>query len=257
VGALPRVIAFLKGIDERASTSVERFRFGTAFLRPELPRVWSRNFVWVDVPVAEPELEPLLAEVERIHADAGLAHRRIVFEDEASGLRAAPRLSAAGWRVEASRVMVLGGAMHPPVGATAVQEVDAKELWTASVAMARDNPDVTGGEATIAQLSEAAEAVAAATHERCFAAVVDGRIASYCRLFSDGETGQIEEVGTVPELRRHGYASAVVSRAIAESTEQHDLTFLLADEGNWPSQWYERLGFHPLTLLREAVISRT
>jgi hypothetical protein len=249
-----RAIAFLKGIDERASTSVERFRFGTAFLRPELPRVWSRNFVWVEAEVGEPELEPLLTDVERIHAYAGLEHRRLIFQDEASGLRLAPRLTEAGWRVEASIVMVFDGLSPAQSAGASAREVDAGELWKASTAMAKSDSRVTGGEETVEQLSRAAEAVAAATHERCFAAVVDGEIVSYCRLFSDGETGQIEEVGTVPELRGRGYSRAVVTRALAESTSAHGLTFLLADEGNWPSGWYERLGFRATGLLREAVV---
>ncbi len=252
-GDLERAIAFLKGIDERASASVERLRFGRAYLRPELPRVWSRNFVWVDAQITGEDLECLLQDVERIHAGAGLSHRRIVFEHDAGGASVASLLADRGWRVDASRVMLFDGPPPMAVSGSPVQEVDGRELWTASAAVGRADPDTTGGEETIEQLGRAAEAVAGAIAERCFAAVVDGRIVSYCRLYSDDATGQIEEVGTVPELRGRGYSRAVVTRALAESTSAHDLTFLLADEGGWPGDWYQRLGFRPSMLLREAI----
>jgi hypothetical protein len=99
-----RALAFLRTIDERASTRVEHLRFGTAYLCPELPTVWARNFVWAEAEIDDGELLELVSEAEDLHARAGLAHRRLVFADPGSGSRAAAALGPAGWRVQGDRV---------------------------------------------------------------------------------------------------------------------------------------------------------
>jgi len=252
VSELERVLAFLKTIDERASTLVERFRFGTACFHPELPRVWSRNFVWVDAPIPDQQLESLLADADRLHTAAGLDHRKLVFADADSGSRAGARLAQTGWQVQGTRVMVHGGSPGEAARAPAVREVEVAQLRAASDVMSRNNPRVAD-EATVAQLRSADDAVAAATHERCFAAVVDGSVVSYCRLFSDGEIAQVEEVSTLPAFRNRGYAGAVVSAALSAASEAHGLIILLVDEGEWPERWYERIGFQPIAVIREAL----
>jgi ribosomal protein S18 acetylase RimI-like enzyme len=79
---------------------------------------------------------------------------------------------------------------------------------------------------------------------RYFAAFADGDVASYCELYTDGRTGQIEAVATLEAYRNRGLASAVVLRALEESRAAGDtLTFLLADEDDWPKELYRRLGF--------------
>ena len=46
-----------------------------------------------------------------------------------------------------------------------------------------------------------------------FAARVDGVIATYCELYSDGGVGQIEAVGTLDEFRNRGLARGAVRLA--------------------------------------------
>ena len=51
-----------------------------------------------------------------------------------------------------------------------------------------------------------------------------------------------------------GYAPAGLLGSGPEAAVfRYDLVFLLADEGDWPRGWYERLGFRPTGLLRETV----
>jgi ribosomal protein S18 acetylase RimI-like enzyme len=245
-----RALAFLRTIDERASTRVEHLRFGTAYLCPELPTVWARNFVWAEAEIDDGELLELVGEAEDLHARAGLAHRRLVFADPGSGSRAAAALGPAGWRVQGDRVMIYRGFSPPKHDASPVQEVELSALRPLSIAAYSEHPDVRDPE-TIEHLLRAEELVAGATNARAFAVLVDGAVVSSCRLFSDGSTAQIEDVATLPEFRKRGYSRAVVSRAITAAVESHDLAFLLAADDNWPRHWYERIGFEDAGLLPE------
>ena len=59
--------------------------------------------------------------------------------------------------------------------------------------------------------------------------------------------GQIDEVTTIERFRRRGLGTAVVAGALQASLADGDeLTFLVADEGDWPKDWYARLGFEPI-----------
>jgi predicted GNAT family acetyltransferase len=54
-------------------------------------------------------------------------------------------------------------------------------------------------------------------------------------------------VYTIPQARGRGYARALVSHAAAEAWKaEHELSFIVADDNNWPKQLYRRIGFEPL-----------
>ena len=71
---------------------MEELPFGTAYLRPEIPHVWSRNFVAVEAGLDELDLDSVIETAERVHSEAGLFHRRLAFDDEAAAGAAAVRL---------------------------------------------------------------------------------------------------------------------------------------------------------------------
>ena len=55
---------------------------------------------------------------------------------------------------------------------------------------------------------------------------------------------QIEDVATLAPYRGRGLARAVVTAALGEALAAGDeLVFILADDGDWPKDWYARLGF--------------
>jgi GNAT superfamily N-acetyltransferase len=241
---LARALAFLKGIDERASSRIEHLPFGTAYLRPELPQVWSRNFIWVEASATELDVGELTRSAERIKEQANLDHSRLVFEDEAAAGAAGARLLLEGWLPERLIVMPHAGPSSPLPPDTETHEVDPEALYEPRRAIMRLDP-LTAPEDTITQLLAADAVVRQAANERCFAAVVNGRVVSFCRLFSDGTTAQIEDVETLPEYRRRGHSSAVVAHALREAWASHDFVFILADAADWPKDWYARLGFEP------------
>ncbi len=64
---------------------------------------------------------------------------------------------------------------------------------------------------------------------------------------AEARAAQVEDVGTLPEHRGRGYASAVVLAAIAAAREHGaDFVFLVADKEDWPKELYRRLGFDEL-----------
>ncbi len=68
--AFERAFAFIRELDRRASSRVERLPFGTAYLRPELPHVWSRNFVSVEAGSDDVDLDSVIDTTERVHLEA-------------------------------------------------------------------------------------------------------------------------------------------------------------------------------------------
>jgi GNAT superfamily N-acetyltransferase len=232
----------VKALDVRASGRVEQLPFGTALFREELPNVRSRNFIWVDSPAAVLDVAEVARTAERLQAGAGLPHRRLVFEDEATADAATALLVPRGWRVERQVVMVHDGSLPPEPDGPEVREVDATALLPAREVLLRAYTEIRG-EDSIQQLLAADAAITSATTERCFAGVENEAIVSFCHLFSDGDTAQIEDVETVPAYRRGGFARAVLLRALAEAAATHDFIFLLALDEDWPKQWYTRTGF--------------
>jgi ribosomal protein S18 acetylase RimI-like enzyme len=82
---------------------------------------------------------------------------------------------------------------------------------------------------------------------RWFAAPADGEPGASCVLYEQDGIGQVETVGTRPERRGQGLASAVVLAAAEASRRAgHELTFIVADADAWPWKLYERLGFDPI-----------
>jgi ribosomal protein S18 acetylase RimI-like enzyme len=99
----------------------------------------------------------------------------------------------------------------------------------------------------VKQLFQGKELIAKRLTMRCFGVVVDGEVVSSTDLYLRGVDAQIEDVGTLPEHRGRGYASAVVLAAVEEARHAgSELIFLFADAEDWPKELYRRLGFDEL-----------
>lgn len=249
-----RCVAFLRDHAFRVTRTGPAGRFGTALLYEELPRVWSLNYLLVERDLDQATAEALAAEADELLGGAGLRHRKVEVLDETAGERLAGEFQALGWHVERDLVQPHRRPADRKVDISLVEEVDTETLapvW--AEAMRKD----FGSDAdVIRQLTEHKQ-VLAADGARFFAARVDGVLASYCDLYSDGRTAQIEAVQTLESFRNKGLARAVVSGALAASeAEGHDLTFLLADQADWPKQLYEKLGFDVVGSVYEFTLRR-
>jgi len=237
-GLLARIVAFDRALHERAALRTTPTPIGLALFHDPAPTLWDLNAILVDDADADfAELAAVAEEVQR-----GLPHRMLILDADAR--RQASDARAAGWTVERHVAMVPRRAPDRPPPPHEVAELPAARTAAARRAAMRDEP---GGDlATIESVLAANEALSAARREREFASLEAGEPAGMAKLFSD-ETrtiGQVEDVVTVPASRNHGHARAVVTAALeASRAAGHDLTFLWADEDDWPRLLYGRMGW--------------
>jgi GNAT superfamily N-acetyltransferase len=240
---LARCLAFLRELDGRAAARTLAFPFGVAHLNERLPRVWSRNYLVAEENLEAASAELLAAEAHRILGGAGLWHRRVEIHDDEVGASLEDGFRGLGWGAECDLVMVARREPDRETDVSRAEEVSIEELepiWAEGI---RSEPFGQDDE-VVRQLIENKRVVMAAIETRFFAARVDGSIASYCDLYSGGRTGQIEAVMTLEPYRNQGLARATVARALATSRSAgNDLTFLLANRGDWPQELYRKLGF--------------
>ena len=241
---LERCLAFLRALGERAAHRTVSSPVGVAYLDDRVPRVWSRNYLLVEKELGQVTVEVLAHEADRVLGGAGLGHRKVEIYDGGTGKRLALGFHELGWSVECDVIMV---AMREPdrkPDAVTVEQVAIDELAPAWAESNRSDPSSSFDDDIARQLVEGKRAVAAAIPTRFFAARAGGEIASYCELYSDGRTGQIENVLTLLRFRNRGLARALVSHALAVSREAgDDLTFLVANRDDWPKELYRKLGF--------------
>jgi len=233
---LDRIFAFAAQGDmggERTATS----RFGTAVYSDRIPRRLDANYLLVERDV--PDADSLIEELRR------LDRRMAFFPDGAAGERLAPAFEALGWRVDRHVVMALRRAPERIAETALVRKVAEESLRAPRRRLLENEPWATPE--VVEQLFRGKELIAKRLTLRCFGVVVDGEVVSYTDLYLRGEDAQIEDVGTLPEHRGRGYASAVVLAAVEAARRAGvELIFLFADAEDWPKELYGRLGFDEL-----------
>jgi GNAT superfamily N-acetyltransferase len=242
---LDLIVSFVRAFEDRRAPERVPFRYGTALFNRSLPRLWDWNTLRIESADGASAAD-LAREADAVQGGAGLLHRKITVDDAALGERLAPGFERIGWQVQPLLVMAHRRAPDRTPDLSGVDEVGERALRPARLAAAQGDSWSKDPE-TVRQLIAGKQLKAEATSIRWFAARVDGKPASYCELYSDGRTAQIEDVATLPKHRGKGLARAVVLRALAEARGTgHDLVFLLADAGDWPQELYAKLGFDPV-----------
>jgi hypothetical protein len=101
-----RIRSFELERERRCATRIEPTAFGTAYLNLDFPLRYDSNFVWVERTPGGLEADALAADADRVLGEHGLAHRKLVVDDE-PGARLAPAFRTLGWSAERDVVMVL------------------------------------------------------------------------------------------------------------------------------------------------------
>lgn len=236
-GQLERALAFMRA---GMATTADEFRSieaGIVATTPSLPAVWAVNQVRVTEPLTFEELTDL-ADREL----AGCEYRQIAVEHQKTGAEVEKSVRAARWKVERDVLMILDGPADRPADTSVVDDAGEDEM----LALMRrwyehDEPTPT----EVEQLVEFGHREARALGDRLLGVRSgDGRLVAITKLRSDGSTAQVEDVYTVPEARGRGFARALVSRAVELARDgEHDMTFIVADDEDWPKLLYGRLGF--------------
>jgi ribosomal protein S18 acetylase RimI-like enzyme len=232
---LARAWAFLDRADMAGNRTFPS-SVGTAVYDDEVPLRLDSNFLRVERP-AEPE--EVLAEAKR------LERRMIVFRSTEVGERLAPFFGERGWLVRRHLLMAQLREPDRAGNPAIVEEVAEEELRPARRRVVEGEP--WSKPEIMAQLFAAKHRIAERVRVRFFAVKVDDDVVSYSDLYQDGADAQVEDVGTLPEHRGRGYATAVVLAAIAAArADGAEFVFLVADLEDWPKELYRKLGFDEL-----------
>ena len=243
-----QLLEFELALDRRSNEEVVEYEWGTAFLSPALPLAWDANWALIERPGMSAGEVAAAAE----ESLAAYGHRAVAIRDEAEGERLAREITAiAGWEVERNLYMLLRGE-----GAGTGRGGDAAETTLSGCEDLRRElirgefpADAADLEQTVDQLLEMGRRTGEAGGDRWFVAP-PAEPAAACCLLSEGEIGQVEDVGTLASARGRGLAQAVIRAAIAASREAgHRHTFIVADADDWPRLLYEKLGFETCGIL--------
>jgi GNAT superfamily N-acetyltransferase len=207
-----------------------------------LPWVWSLNQLRITEPISFPEMLALADE----HL-AGLPHRHVLVEHEATADRLEDAFVSAGWSVERDVLMVLAGPPDRVADTSEVTELTEEQMLILMGRWIIEERPAISAEAQD-QVQERNRRETRALGERRFGFVGrDDAPLAVTKLRVDGTTAWVEDVYTAPEARGRGYARALVTHAVALATSGgSELTFIIADDDDWPKNLYARLGFRPV-----------
>lgn len=218
---------------------------GWAARSQELPLVHTLNQVHVTSSAAAEEV----ASRAEAH-QAGLPYRHLVVEDPSTASALAGALG--GWRTGREVLMSLGTHDTRPAARVAdavpIEELSEEE---SSALMARwvSEAGLASTPGIAAQLDTYQRCEGLLWHERRLGVRdASGEPVALTKLRSDGAgTAWVEDVYTVPAARGLGYGRALVSAAVDRAlATDHGLTFIVADDEDWPKDLYAAVGFRPV-----------
>jgi len=178
---------------------------------------------------------------------AGLPYRHILVENESTATLLEGPFRAAGWTVDCEVLMALAESPDKDVDTSSVVELSEEQMlvlmrrW-----IAEERLDISA--AGFVQVEEYNRREGRLWKERRLG-IVDGDNSpmAITKLRVDRATAWVEDVYAVPEARRRGYARVLVSHATALARSAGcPLTFIIADDNDWPKDLYARVGFRPI-----------
>ncbi len=247
--AFDRAVGFERRLQEHAAERVEELAWGRGLFNDTFPRVYDLNALYVERPSPELDADTLASDAERLHEAAGQTHRRVVVADASLGERLAPGFRELGWEVR--RYLFMGQLRQPDDTSVRadVRELDEATHWEAKRWFMAGAPETYDDE-VVTQLLLKDRLKEAIVSFRRYGVESGGKVVSVCELYSDGSTGQVEDVSTREGHRGRGYARATVLTAVAAARAAGcDLVFLVADSEDWPKELYGKLGFDPIGLV--------
>jgi GNAT superfamily N-acetyltransferase len=239
---LERALEFERRHNRLCAGELLPFEWGCAYFSLDVPEIWDANHLRVEHPSIITAAH-LAAEAEGLMAARSLKHRRVFVDDDSLGSDLTPGFEELDWEPGRWVVMVLS---RPPD-----RRVNTKEVTEPGLELVRDGRDELArrsdwytGKDILEQVRRRHFAQLETANGRDFAIVRDGVAVSFACLYREGSTAQIEDVGTLEDYRGQGLSRAVVQRAVEAALQGGcDFVFLFADDGDWPKEFYARIGF--------------
>ena len=238
-----RALDFQRGTVELVAQEFRPIEQGWVVRCPRLRLVWSLNHVRVARAIDYAEAVALVEE----HL-GDLPYRQLVVEHQRSGELLEQTFREDGWQVDREVTMVLRGPPDGDHGTEMVIEPGEEGTLALMRRWTAEDPDLKLSGEPLAQVVEASRLSWRVRNAvRLGVLGGDGSLAAITMLYSEGTVAQVEDVYTVPEERRRGFARAAVTRAVSVAQSNgHELTFIVADDNDWPKHLYARIGFEPV-----------
>lgn len=242
---LSRAWDFERAMQDRWAPRRREFEYGTALYNDSLRRVYDSNFVRLERGFDTLTADIVESCVEELQGS--LRHRKVMIPDEQAGARVAGELSRRGWNAYVLVTMAYRGPrVRPELSPSPVvaEQVDPRAVRGVRTQALDDGKRDDEAREQIVAFTELMAGAADAT--RVYAAWAAAFIGAFCVLFQGAGVAQIDEITTLERWRRRGLGTAVVETALRAALADGDNVFLVADDGDWPKEWYARLGFEPI-----------
>lgn len=236
---LERIEDFLSAFEAGVSDRVVEWHGGVAYIDRGLRKIWDLNFL--DLRDGRLSVEDIAAAADEILGGVGCEHRRVRVTDPEIGAALEPDFTELGWNTDVHVVMCHRREPNRIVDTSAVEEV-GDATWSGRQEQMSSFAATSDAE-TIRQMRSMYDRMTRVGRARDFAIMEDGKAVSFALLFSDGKVGQIEDVATLDGYRQRGYSWRVMAKALEVSRAEHGSTFLIADDRDWPKDFYSRMGF--------------
>lgn len=248
--ALSRMVDFELRFARRQATHVDLVPGGFAARHQEFPASHNNNNnnrLLITEPSAPSAV--LTAADDKL---GDLQHRLITVYDDTLGTGLADAATAAGYRHTPLVAMSYAGETPLPPMAP-VEAVDVELLirslrWELRLLL----PEAP--ENRIDQLARRVAVRGKGASRVEFLGVVKefSRVVARVDLYLEDGIAQLDYIATAPEHRGNGFARAVVQEGLRRARGAGcGLIFLFAEERDWPSQWYGRLGFSAVGRIHE------
>jgi ribosomal protein S18 acetylase RimI-like enzyme len=241
--SLLTALEFERGTLTLVVDEVRAIEQGWLVRSPALSQVWLFNNLRIDTDITYEEA----VELCRRHLPEADFDQLFVLRDEV-GDRLAGAFRDQGWQVDVDVHSVLRRDPDRLVPTDAVVDAGEEEALDLMERWLKEDETLNLTELALAQLREGNRLTWRARGATRLG-VRDhlGRLTAITLLFSDGQVAQVEDVYVIPEARGQGHARALVTRAIELALEGgHEVTFIVADDNDWPKQLYRKLGFEPV-----------
>jgi GNAT superfamily N-acetyltransferase len=235
--------------------------YGRFVVDPEIPDVWVANHLQHPRAETLAEVDALLAMMDEVYQHC---RHRLVMTDGFTPDGVVARLLADGYKeldatIQMALTGELAGSTGPPLAFVPVED---GPTWEALYRLMRADHDegrrthgmVAPDEVTRGMIIDLKRKAGPVTFY--LAALAGQPVAYAAKVECPNGLGMVEDVFTLPEVRRRGIASVLIAHIVGRLRSENPsrLVFLGAHASQEAKRLYRRLGFQPIMTTREFLL---